>query len=139
MEARIENLPAILRFAINCVARLDWAESRLAEIELVVEEAVVNVCKYAYQEGIGLIGISCEVDEGFIRIGITDTGIPFDLLSMAEPDLSADIAEREIGGLGCFLIRSLADEVTYSRKGDRNVLELTFLPKKSKGDNSDGE
>ena len=139
MEARIENLPAILAFATDCASRLDWAENRLAEIELVVEEAVVNVCKYAYQEETGLIGFFCEVSESFLRIEITDTGVPFDLLSMAKPDLTADIAGREMGGLGCFLIRSLADEVTYSRKGDRNILELTFLPKKRKGDNPDGE
>jgi len=139
IEARIENLPAIIRFATDCVARFDWAEDRLTAIELVVEEAVVNVCKYAYQDGFGTIEISCKAAESSLRIGITDTGTHFDLLSMTGPDLGADIAERQIGGLGCFLIRSLADEVTYRREGDRNVLELSFFPPKRKGYNGDGE
>lgn len=139
IEARIENLPEIIRFATGCVARLDWDEDRLTAIELVVEEAVVNVCKYAYHNRFGLIEISCEAAENSLRIDITDTGAPFDLLSMTVPDLGADIAERQIGGLGCFLIRALADDVTYRREGNRNVLELSFFPTKRKGDNGDGE
>ncbi|MDD2336170.1 MAG: ATP-binding protein [Geobacteraceae bacterium] len=133
IEARIENLPAIIRFATDCVAKLDWAENRLTAIELVVEEAVVNVCKYAYHNECGMIEISCEMAKSFLRIGITDTGVPFDLLSVTEPDLGADIAERQIGGVGCFLIRSLTDDVTYRREGDRNVLELSFFPTKREG------
>jgi serine/threonine-protein kinase RsbW len=139
IEARIENLPAIIRFATDCAARLDWAEDRLTAIELVVEEAVVNVCKYAYDNGFGMIEISCEVAENSLHIEVTDTGVPFDLLSMTEPDLGADIAERQIGGLGCFLIRALADDVTYRRESDRNILGFSFFPTKRKGDNGDGE
>ncbi len=138
MEAQVENLPAILRFLVECADRLSWTENRLADIELVIEEAVVNVCKYAYPDGDGLLEVSCQGDESSLHIRITDTGNPFDLLSVAEPDLSADIMEREIGGLGCFLIRTLADDVTCRRDGERNVLELTFLPGKKKGDSADG-
>lgn len=138
MEARIENLPAILRFAVDCADRLSWAKNRLANIELVIEEAVVNVCKYAYPEGDGAIEVSCHGDQSGLRIRITDTGQPFDLLSVADPDMNADVEERQIGGLGCFLIRTLADDVTCRREGNQNVLELTFLPGKKKADHADG-
>jgi anti-sigma regulatory factor (Ser/Thr protein kinase) len=137
MEARVENLPAILSFALECAEKLSWTEIRLADIELVIEEAVVNVCKYAYPDGDGLLEVSCQGDENSLHIRITDTGKPFDLLSAAEPDLNADILEREIGGLGCFLIRTLADTVTYHRDGEKNILELTFLPGKKNGGRAD--
>jgi serine/threonine-protein kinase RsbW len=127
-EARIENLEAILRFVADCAGELPWTGHRLPDIELVLEEVVVNVCKYAYPEGTGPVEISCEGDGTALRISITDTGVPFDILNAAEPDLSADIMERQVGGLGCFLIRSMTDGVEYRRDGDRNLLELTFLP-----------
>jgi anti-sigma regulatory factor (Ser/Thr protein kinase) len=134
-EARIENLEGILRFVADCAGELPWATLRLSDIELVMEEAVVNVCKYAYPEGTGPVEIRCEGDGTALRIRIADEGVPFDILNAAEPDLSADIMERQVGGLGCFLIRSMSDGVEYRREGDRNLLELTFLP----GGKADGE
>lgn len=127
-EARIENLEGILRFVTDCAGELPWAARRLPDIELVLEEVVVNVCKYAYPEETGQVEVSCEGDGTALSIRITDEGIPFNILNAAEPDLSADILERQVGGLGCFLIRSMSDRVEYRREGDRNLLELTFLP-----------
>jgi anti-sigma regulatory factor (Ser/Thr protein kinase) len=127
-EARIENLEDILRFVTDCAGALPWATRRLPDIELVVEEAVVNVCKYAYPEGIGQVEIRCDGDGTALHILIADSGVPFNVLNADEPDLSADILERQVGGLGCFLIRSMSDRAEYRREGERNLLELTFLP-----------
>jgi len=60
-------------------------------------------------------------------IEIRDKGIPFDSLSHPDPDITADIGNRETGGLGIFLIKKVADEVRYSRNGDMNVLTIVFL------------
>lgn len=126
-EARIENLEAIMRFVIGCAGELPWAAGRISNIELVVEEAVVNVCKYAYPEGDGEVEIRCEGAENALHILVADSGIPFNVLDAAEPDLCADILERQVGGLGCFLIRSMSDRAEYRREGGRNLLQLTFL------------
>jgi serine/threonine-protein kinase RsbW len=127
-EARIENLEAILMFVADCAGELPWGARRLSDIELVVEEAVVNVCRYAYPDETGPVEVRCEGDGTALRILIADVGIPFNILNAVEPDLSADILEREVGGLGCFLIRAMTDGVEYRREKDRNLLELTFLP-----------
>ena len=59
-----------------------------------------------------------------LEIIIADEGIPFNPLSVPEPDVHVPIEERMIGGLGIFMIRKLADDVTYERDGNRNVLTL---------------
>lgn len=133
VEARIENLPAILEFTGTCATRAGFGAKRLAEVELVIEEAVVNICKYAYPGETGLIEITCRGDREALVVHITDTGVPFDLLAVAEPDLDADISDRQIGGLGCYLIKTLADEVISRRDGGRNVLELSFLAERTVG------
>ena len=137
-EARIENLEEILRFVADYAGELPWATLRLTDIELVLEEAVVNVCKYAYPEGTGQVEVRCEGDGTGLSIRIADSGVPFDVLNATEPDLSADILERQVGGLGCFLIRSMSDRVEYRREGGRNLLEMTFLPGgKTRGESGD--
>ena len=55
---------------------------------------------------------------------ITDQGMPFDVLSLPDPDTTPDIMERKIGGLGVYFIRKLTDEVSYRREDGRNILRL---------------
>lgn len=98
---------------------------RINEIEIATEEALVNIFHYAYQEQEGDVEISCKTEHGraFI-IEITDTGMPFNPLSVSEPDTTLDVAERQIGGVGVFLIKKLMDDVIYRRDGNKNILEL---------------
>ena len=61
-----------------------------------------------------------------IFITMRDTGMPFDPTKVKQPNLKADLSERQIGGLGVYLMRKLMDEVRYesnSRTG--NLLIMT--------------
>ena len=59
-----------------------------------------------------------------LHITITDTGIPFNLLNAPPPDLTSNLVDRPIGGLGIHLVRSLMNSVEYERKGGKNRLHL---------------
>jgi serine/threonine-protein kinase RsbW len=63
-------------------------------------------------------------------IEIIDSGVPFDVTSLTDPDLTADVGERKIGGLGIFLVKKMVDEVKYRREIDRNILTLTIKKEK---------
>ena len=67
-----------------------------------------------------------ELKDGALRITLLDDGIPFDPLSAEQPDVHAPLDERDVGGLGIFLVRELMDEVVYQRQGDRNRLTLSI-------------
>jgi len=108
-----------------------FSKNRIAEIQLATEEALLNLFQYAYPgEHKGEVELTCEMkSDSELNIRIFDTGIPFDILSLSEPDLSCPLPDRKIGGLGCYLIRKMADEVHYRRQGDANI--LTLLVRKS--------
>jgi anti-sigma regulatory factor (Ser/Thr protein kinase) len=57
---------------------------------------------------------------------IADTGKPFDVLSLPEPDITLDIKDRQVGGLGIHFIRTLSDGVSYRRENGRNILRMVF-------------
>ncbi|MCX7634751.1 MAG: ATP-binding protein, partial [Syntrophales bacterium] len=114
------------------VAGHGYLEDRLGEIELCLEEIIVNIINYAYPEGPGTVEISLrEGTEGELEMEVVDRGVAFDPLSVDDPDISKDIDERRIGGLGIFFVKQLADRVVYRREGDRNILSLTFVPHRS--------
>jgi len=126
-QAMMDNLPAWLEAISSEARRIGFDEKRIREIELALEEALVNVVHYAYDEPGGMVRISSFIDEthSFWCIQIIDEGKAFDIESAGQPDLDAPLAERQIGGLGIYLIRKLMDDVRYERRGSRNVLTLS--------------
>jgi anti-sigma regulatory factor (Ser/Thr protein kinase) len=94
-------------------------------LNLVLEEAISNIVFYAYNdEDEHEINIVFEKNENKIAITITDDGKPFDPTKKETPDISLSAEDRQIGGLGIFLIHKIMDEVAYKREKNKNILTL---------------
>ena len=94
-------------------------------LNLVLEEAVVNIINYAYpNEEHQSIYLSARMHEGSIVLVLTDTGKEFDPTAAPEADVTLSADDRQIGGLGIFLIRQIMNEVKYERIEGKNVLTL---------------
>lgn len=95
-------------------------------VNLVLEEAIVNVINYAYpKEKHEYIYLSAQLHEGSIVFVLTDTGMQFDPTKAPEADMTLSLEDRPIGGLGIFLIRQIMNEVSYERIDGKNVLTLS--------------
>ncbi len=98
------------------------------KVELVLEEVLLNIMNHAYSGGQqGTIKAGCVFsDEGKFIVRIIDQGSPFDPSSIPEPDTTLSVEERNIGGLGIFLVRKLSDHVLYKRVDGQNILDIGF-------------
>jgi sigma-B regulation protein RsbU (phosphoserine phosphatase) len=105
-------------------------------LNLAVEEAVVNVINYAYPEGtVGEIELNvtnapvADLPDSAkaVRFTLIDKGKPFDPTTQGEADITSELDERPIGGLGIHLTRSIMDRMEYRREGDSNVLIMTRI------------
>ncbi len=134
LPATLDHLYEAMEFVVFFAEEQGFPPNRIMELELSLEEALVNIIRYAYPDGSGDMEISCIPggDDQFI-VEISDTGIPFDVFSAKEPDIIAGVEDRKIGGLGIYFIRRLMDDVTYVRKGGKNILRLTVLREKVVG------
>lgn len=99
---------------------------RASELDLVIEELFVNVCRYAYPHSApGTVTVTYWVPtQGELKVEIADQGIEFNPLTADPVDTSLDLGHRPIGGLGIFLARKLAASLTYRREEGWN--RLTF-------------
>lgn len=114
-------------FASAQARQAGFAAARVDEVELVVEEVVANICHYSYGDRLGNVELVCRVTDGpRLELEFADAGQPFDMLSMPEPDLSVDIDQRGLGGVGVPMMRALVDQANYRRDGERNLLCLVF-------------
>jgi anti-sigma regulatory factor (Ser/Thr protein kinase) len=121
------HLNDLIRFVSHFAQKAGFDTKKIKEIELVTEEAVVNIISYAYPEETGEIEIRCNKSKGAgFLIEIMDTGTPFNPLSLSEPDITADISQRNIGGLGIALMRKMVDGISYRREGGSNILTFIF-------------
>jgi serine/threonine-protein kinase RsbW len=114
-------------FVSSCAREQGFSNERISEIELALEEVLVNIFKYAYKES-GLDGdieITCKLADALsFVIEIADSGMPFDIFSASEPDVTADIDKRQIGGLGVYFVKRLMDDIKYKREAGKNILTL---------------
>lgn len=125
--ARLEQLASATAFIEGQAAQAGLPPERTPGLLVSLEEAFVNICHYAYPKGDGTVTITCETIDHRLVIEIVDQGVPFDLLSLPEPDITQDLMEREIGGLGVHFIRTFSDQVSYRREAGQNILRLEFV------------
>ena len=93
--------------------------------KIVMDEIVSNIvrCSGAREFSIAL----SDLEGGGVEMVFTDNGVPFDPTSDAKPpDITAGIEERDIGGLGIFMVKRMSKSVKYVRETDRNVLTVAM-------------
>jgi anti-sigma regulatory factor (Ser/Thr protein kinase) len=96
------------------------------QIDIAVEEIFVNIAHYAYTPGTGDAVLRVELQENPRAVSITfeDRGVPYDPLAKEDPDVTLDAEERQIGGLGIYMVKKSMYEVKYSHEDGKNVLTL---------------
>lgn len=127
LPAKMENLERLIDFVLSEAEQLEFDQKLQNKLRLATEELLVNVISYAYPEQDGEVTISTDRVSGpdGLRVEISDTGVPFDPLDKQAPDLNVPVEKRQIGGLGIFLVREIANDVSYHRANGRNI--LTFV------------
>jgi anti-sigma regulatory factor (Ser/Thr protein kinase) len=121
----INEIPAISRALEILMQAHGFAEDDILDTQLAVEEAITNIIEHGYGEAGGGITVSCHADPGTIEVQLEDRAVPFDPLTLPEPDLVSEVGDRKIGGLGIFLIRQVMDDIRYRFEEGKNILLLT--------------
>jgi sigma-B regulation protein RsbU (phosphoserine phosphatase) len=126
MPNQLMAIPVLQTAFEHYVAQWEWAKPLIPTINMALDDLLNNVVQYAFPNDPRehRIEVTGEARDGCVMLTITDDGIPFNPLTVAPPDLSLLLHEREIGGLGIHLVRSMFDEVVYRRNVGRNVLTL---------------
>jgi len=141
IEAKLQKLDTVQEFISEELESYDCPMKTQTQIAIAVEEIFVNIARYAYDKDAWASGQACSPtpqgersakEAGSVTIRITvgdnitiefeDWGKPFNPLEKAVPDITTKAEEREIGGMGIYMVKNIMDSVEYRREGNKNIL-----------------
>jgi len=119
------SLVKIGEFVTQAAKSIGFDGFELYKIETAVDEACSNIIEHAYgQENIGDIVVSVVTDFEKITITLTDFGEPFDPKYVKQPNLDANLEDRDDHGLGIYMMKQWMDVVIFEINQEKNVLTL---------------
>ena len=124
VEASVGSIGAVTAWINKELDKLDCPVKARMQIDMAIDEIFANIAMYAYPEGHGSALLRVEYEDGLVSITFIDEGIPYDPLKKEDPDITLSAEEREIGGLGIFLVKKTMDAMEYKRTDGRNILTI---------------
>ena len=124
--AELESLKKFRDFITFCSAEHNIPSDIVLDLKLAVDEACTNVIEHGYK-GMdpGSIILSFRIEPDRILVQITDFGHVFEPEAAPKPDIEAAAEDREMGGLGLFLIYQTMDNIDYQSSEEGNTLTFT--------------
>lgn len=126
IPATVENIQHVTAFVNEQLEAYCCPPRAQLQIELAIDELFANIAHYAYAPGIGSATVRVEVVQEPLAVIITfiDQGVPFDPLKADDPDITLSAQERQIGGLGIYMVKQSMDEISYEYRNGQNILTI---------------
>ena len=124
--ATVENIETVTDFVNEQLEALDCPMKAQMQIDIAIDELFGNIAHYAYNPEVGSATVRVEVIEDPLAVTITfiDNGVPYDPLAKADPDTTLTAEERDIGGLGIYMVKKSMDDIIYEYKDGQNILKI---------------
>ena len=126
VNATVENIEIVTDFVNEQLEELLCPMKAQMQIDIAIDELFGNIAHYAYDPEVGHATVRVEVVDTPLSVVITfiDHGVPYDPLKQEDPDTTRAAEEREIGGLGIYIVKKSMDEISYEYKDGRNILRI---------------
>lgn len=126
ITATVENIETVTEFVNEQLEALECPMKAQMQIDIAIDELFGNIAHYAYNPDVGDATVRVEVTEEPLAVIITfiDNGMPYDPLNNADPDITLSAEERQLGGLGIYMVKKTMDRVSYEYRDGQNILTI---------------
>lgn len=127
IDATVENIDKVTDFVNEQLEAHGCSAKVQAQIDIAIDELFGNIAHYAYHPGVGPATVRVELKEDPLAVVLTfiDNGMPYDPLKKEDPDTALSAEDREIGGLGIYMVKKTMDGISYEYKDGQNILKIT--------------
>ncbi len=126
VDATVENIEKVTAFVNEQLEQLNCPLKAQMQIDIAIDELFSNIARYDYNPKTGSATVHVDVLQDPLSVVVTfiDNGKAYDPLAREDPDVALTAQEREIGGLGVYMVKKCMDEISYEYKDGRNILRI---------------
>ena len=125
IENDIEQIQEVIE-ELNAFGRVHKISPKVTyQLGLSIDEILTNIISYGYEEEDREIDVRISFKDNTVNVQFSDDGKAFNPIEFSPPDMDTGLEERELGGLGIHLVKSMMDGIDYKREKDKNILILT--------------
>lgn len=126
INATVENIEKVTAFVDEQLEALGCPMKAQMQIDVAIDELFSNIAYYAYNPEVGPATVRVEVTQDPLAVVVSfiDNGKQYDPLAKDDPDVTLSAEERDIGGLGIYIVKKSMDEITYEYKDGQNILRI---------------
>jgi anti-sigma regulatory factor (Ser/Thr protein kinase) len=126
IDATVENIERVTSFVDEQLEALGCPLKAQMQIDIAIDELFGNIAHYAYNPEVGPATVRVDVLQEPLSVVVTfiDNGVAYDPLAKEDPDVALSAEEREIGGLGIYMVKKSMDEISYEYKDGQNILRI---------------
>lgn len=121
IQPSLETQEEAVRFFENLMTDSAVPMKAILQINIAVDEVFSNIVRYS---GATKAILGCDIDDHCVTLRFSDNGMPYNPLEKPDPDVTLSAEEREIGGLGIFMVKKIMDVSAYEYVDGFNVLTL---------------
>lgn len=126
INATIENIESVIAFVDEQLEALGCPMKAQTQIDIAIDELFSNIAQYAYNPEVGPATVRVEVTGEPLAVVVTfiDKGKQYDPLAREDPDVTLSAEERDVGGLGIYIVKKSMDDISYEYKDGQNILRI---------------
>lgn len=121
VSPNLESMEGLSAFLEDCLAKQDAPMKIVSQINIAADEIFSNIIRYS---GASSVSVGCETEEDRVVIRFADNGRPYDPTGREDPDITLSAEDRDIGGLGIFMVKKTMDEIKYEYEDGFNILTI---------------
>lgn len=126
LEAKVENIERVTQFVDELLEANDCSMKAQMQIDIAIDELFSNIAYYAYKPNTGMATVRVEFTDKpkTVSVSFTDEGIQYNPLERDDPDVTLSVDERQIGGLGIYMVKKSMDGMDYRYEDGKNILTI---------------
>ena len=118
-----DSLKTVTAFLEETLEKWEVPTKLANKAQIAVDEIYSNIVYYSKAKNAKITVSQCG---NRLELTFTDDGVKYDPTAAAEPDITLSAEDREIGGLGIFMVKKMADELNYANTDGNNRLTAVF-------------
>ena len=126
LPATVENIETVTDFVNEYLDEVGCPMKVQMQVAVVIDEIFSNIAHYAYAPSVGdvTVSVAANKETKVLMLSFADRGVAYNPLVKEDPDVTLSAEERQIGGMGIFMVKKLMDDITYEYVEGRNVLTV---------------